>query len=141
DSYTIAQANARLDEREQFANARVSVRNNQTFSFETVEKVDYMDVSPKQIVCISAALIPFLEHDDANRALMGSNIQRQAVPLIRPDAQMVGTGMEKQAAVDSGQVLVARKPGEAVSVTGKSIVIREEDGAEQIYTLRKFNRS
>lgn len=141
DSYTIAQANARLDEREQFANARVSVRNNQTFSFETVEKVDYMDVSPKQIVGISAALIPFLEHDDANRALMGSNMQRQAVPLIRPDAPMVGTGMEKQAAVDSGQVLVARKPGEAVSVTGKSIVIREDDGAEQIYTLRKFNRS
>jgi DNA-directed RNA polymerase subunit beta len=141
DSYTIAQANARLDKHQQFANPRVSVRINQTFSFENVEKVDYMDVSPKQIVGISAALIPFLEHDDANRALMGSNMQRQAVPLIRPEAPMVGTGMERQAAVDSGQVIVAKKAGEAISVTGKSIVIREADGVESTYVLRKFNRS
>ena len=141
DSYTIAQANARLDSVQQFVNPRVSVRINQSFSFENVEKIDYMDVSPKQIVGISAALIPFLEHDDANRALMGSNMQRQAVPLIRPEAPTVGTGMEKQAAVDSGQVIVAKKAGEAVSVTGKSIVIREEDGNETTYILRKFNRS
>ncbi|MDX1524534.1 MAG: DNA-directed RNA polymerase subunit beta, partial [Anaerolineae bacterium] len=141
DSYAIAQANAKLDESYQFLNPQVSVRHNQTFLLESVEKIDYMDVSPKQIVGISAALIPFLEHDDANRALMGSNMQRQAVPLIRPDAPMVGTGMEKQAALDSGQVVIAKKAGEAISVTGKHIVIREEDGNEQTYVLRKFNRS
>ena len=141
DNYTIAQANAALDEMKQFIKARVSVRHNQTFSFENVEKIDYMDVSPKQIVGISAALIPFLEHDDANRALMGSNMQRQAVPLIRPEAPMVGTGMEAQAAIDSGQVIIAEKPGEVVSVTSKLIVVREEDGTARSYVLRKFNRS
>jgi DNA-directed RNA polymerase subunit beta len=141
DHYTIAQANAALDEKWQFVNPRASVRHNQTFSFENVEKIDYIDVSPKQIVGISAALIPFLEHDDANRALMGSNMQRQAVPLIRPDAPMVGTGMEVQAATDSGQVVVAKEGGEVVSVTGQLIVIREEDGTERKYALRKFSRS
>ena len=141
DSFTIAQANARLDDSRQFVNPRVSVRNNQSFSFENVEKINYMDVSPKQIVGISAALIPFLEHDDANRALMGSNMQRQAVPLIRPEAPVVGTGMENQAAIDSGQVIISEKAGEAISVTGKKIVIRAEDGSEQSYVLRKFNRS
>ncbi len=141
DRYIIAQANATLDARRQFTNDRVSVRHNQTFLFESVDKVDYMDVSPKQIVGISAALIPFLEHDDANRALMGSNMQRQAVPLIRPEAPVVGTGMEFQAAVDSGQVVVAKEAGEVVSVTGKSLTIREEDGTQREYVLRKFNRS
>jgi DNA-directed RNA polymerase subunit beta len=141
DRYIIAQANALLDANRQFVNDRVSVRHNQTFLFEGTEKVDYMDVSPKQIVGISAALIPFLEHDDANRALMGSNMQRQAVPLIRPEAPVVGTGMEFQAAVDSGQVVVAKERGEVVSVTGKNIVIREEDGTQREYVLRKFNRS
>ncbi len=141
DRYIIAQANAALDVNRQFVNDRVSVRHNQTFLFENTEKVDYMDVSPKQIVGISAALIPFLEHDDANRALMGSNMQRQAVPLIRPEAPVVGTGMEFQAAVDSGQVVVAKERGEVVSVTGKNIVIREEDGTQREYVLRKFNRS
>jgi DNA-directed RNA polymerase subunit beta len=141
DRYIIAQANALLDANHQFVNERVSVRHNQTFLFEGTEKVDYMDVSPKQIVGISAALIPFLEHDDANRALMGSNMQRQAVPLIRPEAPVVGTGMEFQAAVDSGQVVVAKERGEVVSVTGKNIVIREEDSTQREYVLRKFNRS
>ena len=141
DHYTIAQANAAMDVNWQFVNPRVSVRHNQTFLFENVEKVDYMDVSPKQIVGISAALIPFLEHDDANRALMGSNMQRQAVPLIRPEAPIVGTGMEFQAAIDSGQVLIAEEKGEVVSVTGRAIVIREEDGTHREYVLRKFNRS
>ncbi len=141
ESYTIAQANAPLDENRQFMNPRVSVRQGQSFSLENVEKADFMDVSPKQIVGISAALIPFLEHDDANRALMGSNMQRQAVPLLRPDAPMVGTGMENQAALDSGQVLIAKRAGEAISVTGKSIILREEDGQETKYILRKFNRS
>jgi len=141
DNFTIAQANAALDDKWQFVNPRASVRHNQTFLFENVEKVDYIDVSPKQIVGISAALIPFLEHDDANRALMGSNMQRQAVPLIRPEAPMVGTGMEVQAAADSGQVLLAAAPGEVTSVTGRAIRVREEDGFEREYVLRKFSRS
>ena len=141
DNFTIAQANAALDDKRQFVNERVSVRFHQTFLFELVEKVDYMDVSPKQIVGISAALIPFLEHDDANRALMGSNMQRQAVPLIRPEAPVVGTGMEYQAAIDSGQVVVAEASGEVVSSTGKTIVVREEDGTDHEYVLRKFDRS
>ncbi|MBN1995435.1 MAG: DNA-directed RNA polymerase subunit beta [Anaerolineae bacterium] len=141
DSYTIAQANAALDEKWQFKNPRASVRHDQTFSFENVEKVDYIDVSPKQIVGISAALIPFLEHDDANRALMGSNMQRQAVPLIRPEAPRVGTGMEVQAAADSGQVIVAQEKGEVISVTGRAIVVRGENGHERQYVLRKFSRS
>jgi DNA-directed RNA polymerase subunit beta len=141
DRFTIAQANADLDEKWQFVKPRISVRRHQTFLLENVERVDYMDVSPKQIVGISAALVPFLEHDDANRALMGSNMQRQAVPLIQPEAPMVGTGMEYQAAIDSGQVVVAEEAGEVISVTGNSITIREEDGNERVYALRKFNRS
>ncbi len=141
DNYIVAQANARLNEHWEFARDRVSVRHNQTFLFESVDKVDYMDVSPKQIVGISAALIPFLEHDDANRALMGSNMQRQAVPLIRPEAPLVGTGMEHKAAVDSGQVTVAEEDGEVASVTGSRIVVRENDSTQREYVLRKFNRS
>ena len=100
-----------------------------------------MDVSPKQIVGVSAALIPFLEHDDANRALMGSNMQRQAVPLVKPDAPIVGTGMEWQAAIDSGQVMTAKNAGEVVSVTGAEIVVQEEDGTRRTYHLRKYNRT
>jgi DNA-directed RNA polymerase subunit beta len=141
DRFTIAQANAELDEKRQFVKPRISVRRHQTFLLENVERIDYIDVSPKQIVGISAALIPFLEHDDANRALMGSNMQRQAVPLLQPEAPLVGTGMEFQAAVDSGQVVIAEKAGEVISVTGRAITMREEDGSERVYTLRKFNRS
>jgi DNA-directed RNA polymerase subunit beta len=141
DRFTIAQANAELDHKRQFVSSRISVRRHQTFLLENVDRIDYMDVSPKQIVGISAALIPFLEHDDANRALMGSNMQRQAVPLIRPEAPVVSTGMEYQAAIDSGQVVTAEKAGEAVSVTSNAVTVREEDGGEQVYTLRKFNRS
>jgi DNA-directed RNA polymerase subunit beta len=141
DRFTIAQANAELDAKRQFVNSRISVRRHQTFLLENVERIDYMDVSPKQIVGISAALIPFLEHDDANRALMGSNMQRQAVPLIRPEAPLVSTGMEYQAAIDSGQVVTAEKAGEVIRVTGRTVTVREEDGNEHDYTLRKFNRS
>ena len=141
DRYTIAQANARLDEKRQFVEPRVSVRRHQSFFLESPERVNYMDVSPKQIVGISAALIPFLEHDDANRALMGSNMQRQAVPLIRPEAPIVSTGMEFQAAIDSGQVVIAQEDGEVISVTGGSITVRGYDGNVHVYTLRKFNRS
>ena len=141
DRFTIAQANAELDEKREFVKSRISVRRHQTFLLENVERIDYMDVSPKQIVGISAALIPFLEHDDANRALMGSNMQRQAVPLIRPEAPLVSTGMEYQAAIDSGQVVAAEEAGQVISVTSSAVVVREDDGNERTYVLRKFNRS
>jgi len=141
DHYIIAQANSPLDELGQFANERVSVHYNQKFLVMSARRIDYMDVAPRQIVGISAALIPFLEHDDANRALMGSNMQRQAVPLLRPDVPVVSTGMESMAAYDSGQVLVADRNGEVLSVQGDRIIIRDENGNEHIYRLRKFNRS
>jgi DNA-directed RNA polymerase subunit beta len=140
DKYTIAQANARLDDRGQFVNPRVSVRRSQRFLFETVGKIDYMDVSPKQIVGISAALVPFLEHNDANRALMGSNMQRQAVPVVIPEVPLVSTGMEWDAAIDSGQVTTAKEDGEVVSATGRQIVVSGDDG-RRIYSLRRYNRS
>ena len=140
DQYVIAQANARLDRNGQFMDRRVSVRHYEQFYAESVEKVDFIDVSPKQIVSVSAALIPFLEHDDANRALMGSNMQRQAVPLLSPEAPLVGTGMEFQAALDSGQVVAARDDGEVVSVTSDKIVIRK-DAKDTVYQLRKYDRS
>ena len=141
DQYIIAQANAALDELGQFVNERVSVRYNQKFMVMSSRRIDYMDVAPRQIVGISAALIPFLEHDDANRALMGSNMQRQAVPLLRPDVPIVSTGMENVAALDSGQVLVADRDGEVVSVQGDRIIVRLDNGEEHIYRLRKYNRS
>ena len=138
---SIAQASSALDKVGQFLIDRPSARRAEEFRFEEPERIDYMDVSPKQIVSVSAALIPFLEHDDANRALMGSNMQRQAVPLVRPEAPIVGTGMEYQAAVDSGQVVVAKNAGEVVSVTGNEVVVQETDGTLRTYTLRKYNRS
>ncbi len=141
DRYTIAQASAELNERGEFVNPRVSVRRHQQFLRESVEHVDFIDVSPKQIVGVSASLIPFLEHDDANRALMGSNMQRQAVPLITPEAPLVGTGVEYQASVDSGQVIIAEEDGEVVSATCEAIVVRNAEGKERKYVLRKFNRS
>jgi len=140
DRYTIAQASAELNEYGEFIKERASVRRSQQFMMEPVEKVDFIDVSPKQIVGVSASLIPFLEHDDANRALMGSNMQRQGVPLIRPEAPIVGTGMEYQAAFDSGQVVIAREAGKVISVTSNQIVIQEDTG-HRIYSLRKYNRS
>jgi DNA-directed RNA polymerase subunit beta len=140
DRYTIAQANAELDSQGQFVNDRVSVRRMQEFLEEAVSKVDYMDVSPKQIVGVTAALIPFLEHDDANRALMGSNMQRQAVPLVQPEAPLVGTGIEAQVAIDSGQIVVAEEAGEVVSTTGNNIVVQTDDG-RRVYKLRRFQRS
>jgi DNA-directed RNA polymerase subunit beta len=140
DQHVIAQAGTKLDERGQIADERVSVRYNQLFMLDLAGKVEYMDVSPKQIVSVSAALIPFLEHDDANRALMGSNMQRQAVPLLQPEAPVVSTGMEHQAALDSGQVVVASDEGEVVSVTGERILVRTDKG-ERGYALRRFDRS
>jgi DNA-directed RNA polymerase subunit beta len=140
DRYTIAQANAELDAQGQFVHDRVSVRRMQEFMEEPVGRVDYMDVSPKQIVGVTAALIPFLEHDDANRALMGSNMQRQAVPLLQPDAPLVGTGIESQVAIDSGQIVVAEESGEVTSVTGEAVIVQTEDG-RRTYKLRRFQRS
>jgi len=119
---------------------RISTRSKREYLIEPADQVDYMDVSPKQIVSVSAALIPFLEHDDANRALMGSNMQRQAVPLIMPESPTVGTGIEHQAALDSGQVVVAQKAGKVVSVTSSEIVV-QGDGDDKVYQLRRYNRS
>jgi DNA-directed RNA polymerase subunit beta len=141
DHYIIVQANAPLDEHNRFDADMVSCRAAELFFKESIDRVEYMDVSPKQVVSVSTALIPFLEHDDANRALMGSNMQRQAVPLLRPDAPIVGTGMEYLAARDSGQVVVAKLPGVIVSSTSDKIVVREDDGFQREYRLRKFMRS
>ncbi|MFN2161105.1 MAG: DNA-directed RNA polymerase subunit beta, partial [Candidatus Promineifilaceae bacterium] len=140
DHYTIAQANAKLDDRGQFDEQRVSSRRNQEFRFTSIQRVDYMDVAPRQIVGVSASLIPFLEHDDANRALMGSNMQRQAVPLLQPHVPMVSTGMELMAARNSGQVVQAAEEGEVISVTGDQVVVQGENGL-RTYRLRKYNRS
>jgi len=141
DNYVVAQASAELNDRREFVNDRVSARHNQKFLVVPSRRVDYMDVAPRQIVGISAALIPFLEHDDANRALMGSNMQRQAVPLLQPDVPIVSTGMESQAAYDSGQVLVSDVEGEVISVQGDRIIIRQPSGDERVFRLRKYNRS
>src|SRR5512136_221493 len=140
DRYVIAQANAPLDERRHFVDKRISARYGEKFVFEAPERLDYMDIAPRQIVGISAALIPFLEHDDANRALMGSNMQAQAVPLLLPEIPLVATGMEWQAAVDSGQVVTAEEDGEIASVTGRLVELQTRKGRKN-YKLRKFNRS
>jgi DNA-directed RNA polymerase subunit beta len=140
DKYVIAQANAPLTEVKEFVRDRVSCRYHSGFIFATPESIDYMDVAPHQVVGISAALIPFLEHDDANRALMGSNMQAQAVPLVRPEIPLVSTGMEYHAALDSGQVVVAEADGEVTSVTGNTIVVKERGGS-RTYQLRKYQRS
>src|SRR5512146_220092 len=141
DKYVIAQANAPRTDSKEFVRDRVSCRYHSGFIFSTPESVDYMDVAPHQVVGISAALIPFLEHDDANRALMGSNMQAQAVPLVRPEIPLVSTGMEYHAALDSGQVVVADANGEVVSVTGSKIVVKEKKGETRTYQLRKYQRS
>jgi DNA-directed RNA polymerase subunit beta len=141
DRFTVAQANAALDEHNRFSGTNVMSRNAEDFVEVGAERIDYMDVSPKQVVSVSTALIPFLEHDDANRALMGANMQRQAVPLLRPDAPIVGTGMEYQAARDSGQVVLARYDGTVLRADGRVIVVREDDGNERTYPLIKFMRS
>ncbi len=137
----IAQATTKLDEKGRFLNPLVSARRGDEFLLTTPDRVDLVDVAPAQIVGVSAALIPFLEHDDANRALMGSNMQRQAVPLLLPEAPLVSTGVEQQAAVDSGQIILAEADGEVISVAGDRIVVLEEDGNRRVYALRKYNRS
>ena len=141
DKFIIAQANARLDELGQFLSNRVSARFDQGFLSVPPQRIDYMDIAPRQIVGISAALIPFLSHDAANRALMGSNMQTQAVPLISPDVSVVSTGMESQAAFNSGQVLVSDVEAEVTSVQGHRVIVRTSDGEEKTFQLRKYERS
>ncbi|MEE9247874.1 MAG: DNA-directed RNA polymerase subunit beta [Dehalococcoidia bacterium] len=141
ERYVIAQANCRLDDQNQFISDKIEARFGETFRTEDAENVDFMDVSPKQIVSVSTALIPFLEHDDANRALMGSNMQRQAVPLLRPESPLIGTGMEAYVAKDSGQVRVAQVAGDVVSVSGQDITVLDEEANEHHYPLLKFVRS
>ena len=140
DKFVIAQANAPLNDHNEFMR-RVSCRYHAGFKISNPEEIDYMDVAPQQIVGVSAALIPFLEHDDANRALMGSNMMAQAVPLVRPEIPLVSTGMEAYSAVDSGQLVVAVDDGEVVSVTGRVIKVRESDGNIRTYNLQKYRRS
>ena len=167
DEYIVAQANAPIDEEGHFLRGSVTCRFQKDTVLVPPEEVDYMDVSPKQLVSVATALIPFLENDDANRALMGSNMQRQAVPLLKSEAPFVGTGMESKAALDSGVVVIAHNPGQVVSVSSTSVVVRRDedpDGPSQvvhgrtqetsrekalaypykgcdIYTLHKFKRS
>ena len=145
--YTIAQANAALDDKGRFVNDLVSCRKSGDFVMTTPDQIDFMDVSPKQLVSVAASLIPFLENDDANRALMGSNMQRQAVPLIKAEAPFVGTGMEEVVARDSGAAVVARRSGIVEQVDARRIVIRATEETDvrksgvDIHNLRKFQRS
>ncbi|MSQ22661.1 MAG: DNA-directed RNA polymerase subunit beta [Dehalococcoidia bacterium] len=141
EKYVIAQANSSIDDKNQFLGDRAEIRQGERFAMESPDQVDYMDISPLQIVSVSTALIPFLEHDDANRALMGSNMQRQAVPLLRPEAPIVGTGMERRVAVDSGQVLLAQCDGIVTSVSGDRVVITDSEGIEHDHALLKYVRS
>ena len=140
DKFVIAQANSVLNEYDEFVSDRISCRYHSDFIVSSPDSINYMDIAPNQVVGISAALIPFLEHDDANRALMGSNMQAQAVPLINPEVPTISTGMEAYAARDSGQVLVAEEDGDVVSVTGRQIIMRTANGLKT-YTLRKYQRS
>jgi len=141
EDYVIAQANARLDQHGHFLDSKVEARHGKRFLMESPDNIDFMDISPKQIVSVTTSLIPFLEHDDANRALMGSNMQRQATPLVRPQAPLIATGMEREVARDSGQVVFAAAPGEVTSVIANRIVVREDGGEERSYPLTKFTRS
>jgi DNA-directed RNA polymerase subunit beta len=142
DEYIIAQANTPLDEKGRITADQVVARYAEEYVTEPPDKVQLMDVSPKQIVSVATALIPFLEHDDANRALMGANMQRQAVPLLRPQAPIIGTGMEYRAAKDSGGCVLAEEPGEVTLVDARQIVVRaDETGVEKVYDLLKFTRS
>ncbi|MDN5294218.1 MAG: DNA-directed polymerase subunit beta [Eubacteriales bacterium] len=141
DKYYIAQANVPVDEEGRFLVERVNARHGREILVVPVSQVDFIDVSPKQVFSVATALIPFLENDDANRALMGSNMQRQAVPLLRTEAPLVGTGMEYKAALDSGVVVLAEKSGVVTRVTGTEIVVKNDDGTTSEYKLIKFARS
>ena len=145
--FTIAQANSPIDKNGNFVEDLVSCRKSLNFVLSKPENIDYMDVSPKQLVSVAASLIPFLENDDANRALMGSNMMRQAVPLIKPEAPLIGTGIERDVALDSGVTIVAKRSGVVDKIDGKRIVVKvtsEKDLSKSgvdIYNLLKFQRS
>src|SRR5262249_51892625 len=151
DKVIIAQANAQIDDDGKLMNEQVRARRAGEFKLVRREEVNYIDVSPKQLVSVAASLIPFLENDDANRALMGSNMQRQAVPLLKAEAPLVGTGMEAITAKDSGAVVVCQRSGLVDQVDSQRIIVRvtgesatsgeEEDYGADIYTLTKFKRS
>ncbi len=142
DDFIVAQANEPLDEEGRFARPKVNARYRDEFLEIDREKVDYMDVSPKMVVSVATAMIPFLENDDANRALMGSNMQRQAVPLLKTESPIVGTGMEYKAGVDSGVCVLAKEAGTVVSVSADRVVIRrDKDGQQDTYKIIKFMRS
>ena len=141
DKYIIAQASEPVGEDGKFVNERIRVRHQADITVVDRDKVDYMDVSPKQLVSVGAAMIPFLEHDDAKRSLMGTNMQRQAVPLLKPESPIVGTGMEYRAAKDSGITVVAKEDGTVEKVTADEIKIRNKKGDVTTYKLRKFKRT
>jgi DNA-directed RNA polymerase subunit beta len=142
DRHVVAQANSPLDGESRFTEARVLVRRKAgEVEYVSSSEVDYMDVSPRQMVSVATAMIPFLEHDDANRALMGANMQRQAVPLVRSEAPLVGTGMELRAAIDAGDVVVADKAGVIEEVSADYITVMADDGTRHTYRMRKFARS
>jgi DNA-directed RNA polymerase subunit beta len=142
ERYFIAQANAVIDKDGRFTEKMISVRKGGDYITRSPKDIQYMDVSPKQVISVSASLIPFLEHDDANRALMGSNMQRQAVPLLNPEPPRVGTGMEAKTAYDSGVVVTARNPGTISYVTATEIQIkRDKDGEADVYKLLKYQRT
>ena len=141
DEYIIAQATEPMDKNGKFINKRIKVRYLDEVTEVDADKVDYIDISPKQLVSVAAAMIPFLEHDDANRALMGANMQRQAVPLMISDSPIVGTGIEYRAAKDSGIMVLAKEDGTVERVTGDEIVIKNKSGNKDTYKLRKFKRT
>src|SRR6266705_1184190 len=141
ENFYIAQANAKLAENSEFAEERVLARYQGDFVMESADSMDYMDVSPRETVSVATALIPFLEHDEVNRALMGANMQRQAVPLLRPQSPICGTGIEHQVAIDSGQVVVSTVSGEVVSSSSRQIQLVDDQGEVHTFRLRKFVRS
>ena len=141
ETFRVAQANSVLDDLHQFVSDRVEIRVADNYVEDSPDVVDLMDVSPMQIMSISAALIPFLEHDDANRALMGSNMQRQAVPLLRPETPRVGTGIERRVARDSGQVVLSQIAGVVTSANGREIIVADGEGTEHVHPLIKFSRT
>jgi DNA-directed RNA polymerase subunit beta len=142
DRHVVAQANSPIDEKGRFTEGRVLVRRKGgEVEYVSSAEVDYMDVSPRQMVSVATAMIPFLEHDDANRALMGANMQRQAVPLVRSETPLVGTGMELRAAIDAGDVVVADKAGVVEEVSADYVTVMADDGTRHTYRMRKFARS
>ena len=141
DDCVIAQANVAIDDQGYFLDERIMARYRQEVLEVPPEEIDYMDVSPKQVFSVATSLIPFLEHDDASRALMGSNMQRQGVPLVKSEAPLVGTGLEHRAALDSGVIAVAERPGRVIRVSASEIVVQTLSGDRDVYKLKKFNRS